>query len=117
MSVRQAEAGSGVAAVGMSGEVVARLQERATALTQERKRRGRTVPEGLLPPDQLRVFLTLASHPVRTLTSCSSLSYLLFLLLSLPFSLKSLQYSVQNCRPFLVNSIKALVKRFHVVSR
>lgn len=48
----------------MSSEVVSRLQERATALTQERKRRGRTVPEGLLAPDQIRSFLTLASHPV-----------------------------------------------------
>ncbi|CAH0702087.1 unnamed protein product [Spodoptera exigua] len=63
----QAEAGAagggGAAPVGMSSEVVSRLQERATALTQERKRRGRTVPEGLLAPDQIRAFLTLASHP------------------------------------------------------
>lgn len=57
-------AGGGAAAAGMSADVVARLQERATALTQERKRRGRTVPDGLLAPDQLRAFLTLASHPV-----------------------------------------------------
>lgn len=54
---------AGAAPVGMSSEVVSRLQERATALTQERKRRGRTVPEGLLAPDQIRGFLTLASHP------------------------------------------------------
>ena len=67
MFVYQVEAGAaggGAAPVGMSSEVVSRLQERATALTQERKRRGRTVPEGLLAPDQIRSFLTLASHPV-----------------------------------------------------
>ncbi|XP_026329529.1 pre-mRNA-processing factor 19 isoform X2 [Hyposmocoma kahamanoa] len=43
--------------------VIARLTKEVTALTQERKRRGRTVPEGLVSPDQIRAFLTLASHP------------------------------------------------------
>lgn len=57
-------AAAGAAAVGMSPEVVSRLQDRATALTQERKRRGRTVPEGLVGPDTIRSFVTLASHPV-----------------------------------------------------
>ncbi|XP_076041531.1 pre-mRNA processing factor 19 isoform X2 [Oratosquilla oratoria] len=47
----------------LSEEVVARLQDTATVLTQERKRRGRTVPEGLTPADQIRGFNTLASHP------------------------------------------------------
>ncbi|XP_061383471.1 pre-mRNA-processing factor 19 [Danaus plexippus] len=56
-------AAAGAAAVGMSPEVVSRLQDRATALTQERKRRGRTVPEGLVGPDTIRSFVTLASHP------------------------------------------------------
>ena len=42
----------------------ARLQDTATILTQERKRRGRTVPEGLTPAEQIRGFTTLASHPV-----------------------------------------------------
>ncbi|CAH0406726.1 unnamed protein product [Chilo suppressalis] len=58
-----AGAASGATPVGMSAEVVSRLQERATALTQERKRRGRTVPEGLVAPDQIRAYVTLASHP------------------------------------------------------
>ena len=61
--------------MGMSAEVVSRLQERATALTQERKRRGRTVPEGLVAPDQIRAFLTLASHPV-CMTDMNNLVYL-----------------------------------------
>lgn len=49
---------------GLTEEVVARLQDTATILTQERKRRGRTVPEGLTPAEQIRGFTTLASHPV-----------------------------------------------------
>uniref|UniRef100_A0A2P2HYS9 Pre-mRNA-processing factor 19 n=1 Tax=Hirondellea gigas TaxID=1518452 RepID=A0A2P2HYS9_9CRUS len=48
---------------GLSEAVVARLQSTATTLTQERKRRGRSVPEGLTSPDQIRGFNTLASHP------------------------------------------------------
>lgn len=80
----QVEAGAGAAGavpVGMSAEVVSRLQDRATALTQERKRRGRTVPEGLVTPDQIRSFLTLASHPV-----CSNITYIIFLGLLLSIS-------------------------------
>lgn len=62
-AVEPASAVSGVEQTGMSAAVVARLQERATALTQERKRRGRSVPEGLLSHEQLCTFITLASHP------------------------------------------------------
>lgn len=54
---------------GLTEDVVARLQDTATVLTQERKRRGRTIPEGLTPSEQIRSFNTLASHPV----SCSDL--------------------------------------------
>lgn len=72
-----AGAGAGAVAVGMSGEVVARLQDRATALTQERKRRGRTVPEGLVAPDQIRSFITLASHPVSATITASYLCFLI----------------------------------------
>lgn len=55
--------------VGMSAEVVQKLQERATILTQERKKRGRTVPEELISAEQVKGFLTLASHPVCKTTS------------------------------------------------
>ncbi|XP_069985485.1 pre-mRNA-processing factor 19 isoform X2 [Penaeus vannamei] len=48
---------------GLTEDVVARLQDTATVLTQERKRRGRTIPEGLTPSEQIRSFNTLASHP------------------------------------------------------
>lgn len=49
---------------GITDDVIQKLQERATVLTQERKRRGRSVPEDLLPQDSIRAFQTLASHPV-----------------------------------------------------
>lgn len=52
---------------GMSAEVLKKLQDKATVLTQERKKRGRTVPEELTTQDDLRSFRTLASHPVRLL--------------------------------------------------
>lgn len=48
---------------GMSTEVIQKLQDKATVLTQERKKRGRTVPEELVSADKIRAFLTLASHP------------------------------------------------------
>lgn len=47
----------------MSAEVIQKLQDKATVLTQERKKRGRTVPEELVTQEQLRSFRTLASHP------------------------------------------------------
>ncbi|KAJ8872634.1 hypothetical protein PR048_026242 [Dryococelus australis] len=48
---------------GMTPDVIQKLQDKATVLTQERKRRGRTVPEDLMSQDALRTFRTLASHP------------------------------------------------------
>jgi hypothetical protein len=47
----------------MSAEVIQKLQDKATVLPQERKKRGRTVPEELVSADKIRAFLTLASHP------------------------------------------------------
>jgi hypothetical protein len=49
---------------GMTAEVIQKLQDKATVLTQERKKRGRTVPEDLISHDSIRNFHTLASHPV-----------------------------------------------------
>lgn len=49
---------------GMSEDVIKKLQDKATVLTQERKKRGRTVPEELSTQEQIRSFRTLASHPV-----------------------------------------------------
>jgi len=48
---------------GLSEAVVSRLQDTATALTQQRKKRGRSAPEGLTPSDAIRAYATLASHP------------------------------------------------------
>lgn len=67
-----AEAGmAGMAAqpaeqAGMTTEVIQKLQEKATVLTQERKKRGRTVPEDLIGVDAIRGFHTISSHPVST---------------------------------------------------
>lgn len=51
------------AAAGLTPDVITKLQERATVLTQERKKRGRTVPEELSNAEDVRAFRTLASHP------------------------------------------------------
>ncbi|KAK2703752.1 pre-mRNA-processing factor 19-like [Artemia franciscana] len=48
---------------GMTPEIIAKLQDRATVLTQERKKRGKTVPEGLISAETIRDFRTIASHP------------------------------------------------------
>lgn len=48
---------------GMSAEVIQKLQDKATVLTQERKKRGRTVPEDLVPQENIRNYKTVASHP------------------------------------------------------
>ncbi|BES95533.1 unnamed protein product [Nesidiocoris tenuis] len=48
---------------GMSEEVKQKLQDKATVLTQERKKRGRTVPEDLVTQESIRNFKTMASHP------------------------------------------------------
>lgn len=50
----------------MSDDVIQKLQEKATILTQERKKRGRTVPEDLATQDQIRSFKTLTSLIVRS---------------------------------------------------
>lgn len=49
---------------GMTKEIIQKLQDKATVLTQERKKRGRTVPEDLVTHEAVRNFHTLASHPV-----------------------------------------------------
>ena len=49
---------------GITEDIIQKLQEKATVLTQERKRRGRSVPEDLIPQESIRSFQTLASHPV-----------------------------------------------------
>ncbi|XP_023322006.1 pre-mRNA-processing factor 19-like [Eurytemora carolleeae] len=48
---------------GMTGEILEKLQEKATVLTQERKRRGRTVPQELMSAESISSFVTQSSHP------------------------------------------------------
>jgi len=52
---------------GITDEIIKKLQEKATLLTQERKKRGRTVPEDLMDQESLKAFKTLASHPVSSI--------------------------------------------------
>lgn len=59
----QGNATQPVEQAGMSAEVIQKLQDKATVLTQERKKKGKTVPEDLVSADKLRGFLTLSSHP------------------------------------------------------
>jgi pre-mRNA-processing factor 19 len=49
---------------GITEDIIKKLQDKATVLTQERKRRGRSIPEDLLSQDAVKSFQTLASHPV-----------------------------------------------------
>lgn len=52
---------------GITEEIIKKLQEKATVLTQERKKRGRIVPEDLMDQESLKAFKTLASHPVSSI--------------------------------------------------
>ena len=47
----------------MTADIIEKLQEKATVLTQERKKRGKTVPEELLPQESIKQFITQSSHP------------------------------------------------------
>lgn len=49
---------------GMTAEIIEKLQEKATVLTEERRNRGRTLPKDLVTSDQIRNFKILASHAV-----------------------------------------------------
>ncbi|UYV71705.1 PRPF19 [Cordylochernes scorpioides] len=48
---------------GMTPEVIQKLQDKATLLTSERKKKGKSVPDELVKPDAVRSYKTLASHP------------------------------------------------------
>lgn len=48
----------------MTPDIISQLQDKATVLTQERKRRGKTMPEGLATAEAVKGYKTLASHPV-----------------------------------------------------
>ncbi|XP_012566859.1 pre-mRNA-processing factor 19 isoform X1 [Hydra vulgaris] len=49
--------------VGMSEDVLQKLQDKATELTTERRKRGKKVPEDLTSVDDVRSFRQIASHP------------------------------------------------------
>lgn len=49
---------------GMTSDIIQKLKDKATVLTQERKRRGREIPEGLMSQEHLRNFKTTSSQTV-----------------------------------------------------
>lgn len=49
--------------IGMSDEVLQKLQDKATELTTERRKRGKKAPEHLTPVEDIRAFRQTASHP------------------------------------------------------
>lgn len=57
------QAASAMEETGMTAEIIEKLQEKATILTQERKKRGKTVPEDLMSSENIKGFVTQASHP------------------------------------------------------
>lgn len=59
-----AASGQQTEVLGMTAEIVEKLQDKATILTQERKRRGRTVPEELVTPEVVRNFTRTYTNPV-----------------------------------------------------
>uniref|UniRef100_A0A669CM13 Pre-mRNA-processing factor 19 n=1 Tax=Oreochromis niloticus TaxID=8128 RepID=A0A669CM13_ORENI len=50
--------------VGMTPEIIQKLQDKATILTTERKKRGKTVPEDLVRAEDLGKYRQVASHAV-----------------------------------------------------
>ncbi|XP_038152453.1 pre-mRNA-processing factor 19 [Cyprinodon tularosa] len=48
--------------VGMTPEIIQKLQDKATILTTERKKRGKTVPEDLVRAEDLSKYRQVASH-------------------------------------------------------
>ena len=51
-------------AEGMTDEIIQKLQDKASILTQLRKQRGKRVPEGLTTVDKMRNFRCSATHTV-----------------------------------------------------
>ncbi|CAF0827949.1 unnamed protein product [Adineta steineri] len=57
-----ADISQGSAAEGMTDEIIQKLQDKASVLTQLRKQRGKRVPEGLTTVDEMRNFRCSATH-------------------------------------------------------
>lgn len=51
------------AEIGMSDEILQKLQDKATELTSERRKRGKKLPEDLAPADDIQSYKQIASHP------------------------------------------------------
>lgn len=51
-------------AVGISHEIFQKLQDTAAVLTQERKKKGKSVPQGLAPQEAIQNYRCVATHTV-----------------------------------------------------
>ena len=51
------------------------LQDKATLLTAERKKRGKTIPEGLASVDEIGDFRPIASHVVSAIAQALALCF------------------------------------------
>jgi len=49
--------------IGLSEDVVGKLQEKASVLTAERKKKGKRLPDGLVSTDDIRNYKQIGSHP------------------------------------------------------
>ena len=82
-AMEQGGAGDSQEVTGITEEIVEKLQEKATVLTQERKKRGKTVPEGLATADSIKQFVAKS----RFVVSCNfqlNILYITFFLRSHP---------------------------------
>uniref|UniRef100_A0AAY5EWY0 Pre-mRNA-processing factor 19 n=1 Tax=Electrophorus electricus TaxID=8005 RepID=A0AAY5EWY0_ELEEL len=61
-AAREGEQQMYIEQVGMTPEIIQKLQDKATVLTTERKKRGKTVPEELVRAEDLTKYRQVASH-------------------------------------------------------
>ncbi len=53
---------------GLSDDVIQKLQDKASVLTQLRKQKGKKAPEGLASPEDIKEFKCVSTHTVRSLS-------------------------------------------------
>lgn len=51
-------------AIGISAEIHQKLQDTAAVLTQERKRKGKAIPQNLASAEAIKEYQVIASHTV-----------------------------------------------------
>jgi pre-mRNA-processing factor 19 len=56
--------GQAAEAIGISPEIHLQLQNTAALLTQERKKKGKSIPQNLVSAEAISNYQVIASHPV-----------------------------------------------------